>query len=115
MLKKIIKRLCLIREKSRTDAMEADSSKDNSCTNITHIRLFLRFLKENDNTQNPFIDSNYLATLIGSLLQAKNDSVVKTILKEVLRYLQLERVLPSHENAVGLKILKQYNTFCQNH
>lgn len=24
-------------------------------------------------------------------------------------------VLPSHDHAIGLKILKRYNTFCKNH
>ena len=65
---------------------------EESFTDLNHIKLFLRFIKENDNSNNPYDDSYYLANLIGSLLSVKNPYFIKKILKEALRYLQLEQV-----------------------
>lgn len=65
---------------------------EESFTDSNHIKLFLRFIKENDNSSNKYDDSYYLANLIGGLLSVKNPYFVKKILKETLRYLQLELV-----------------------
>jgi hypothetical protein len=62
-------------------------------TNANHIKLFLRFIKENDNSKNGFDDTFYIATILSSLLSTKNPYFVKKILKETLRYLQLELVI----------------------
>ena len=62
-------------------------------TDSNHIKLFLRFIKENDNSNNEYDDGYYLANLMGSLLSVKNPYFVNKILKETLRYLQLELVI----------------------
>ena len=62
-------------------------------TDSNHIKLFLRFIKENDNSNNEYDDGYYLANLMSSLLSVKNPYFVNKILKETLRYLQLELVI----------------------
>jgi len=86
---KVIKKLCSLRERLR---IPNQRDSDECYTDLNHIKLFLRFIKENDNSNNDYDDSYYLANLIGSLLSVKNPYFIKKILKEALRYLQLEQV-----------------------
>ena len=88
----MIKKLCALREKLRIPNI---TSNEECYTDSNHIKLFLRFIKENDNSNNEYDDSYYLANLIGSLLSVKNPYFVKKVLKETLRYLHLEQVIKS--------------------
>ena len=85
----MIKKLCALREKLR---IPNQSYSEECYTDLNHIKLFLRFIKENDNSNNDYDDSYYLANLIGSLLSVKNPYFIKKILKEALRFLHLEQV-----------------------
>ncbi|ELR19389.1 PBS lyase HEATlike repeat domain containing protein [Acanthamoeba castellanii str. Neff] len=72
------------------------------------LEFLLHLLKQNDNTGNPYSDYSYLATVIEALgnTQPKSNKGWDSILKQVQRFMHLERLLPSYHNRVTVACLK---------
>jgi len=72
------------------------------------LAFLLHLLKYNDNTGNAYSDYAYLAAVIETLgqVQPKNEADWQAIVKQVNRFLHLERLLPSYHNRVTVACLK---------
>jgi len=74
--------------------------------------MLLKFLQENDNSENiDYDDSTHLAIIIGSLLKVVNKKFVFKIITEIGYFLKLKLVFPSYNFVIIRQILVKYNNF----
>jgi len=72
------------------------------------LKFLLGLLKNNENSNNDYSDYKYIATIILSLANT-NTSLLKNcrkIHKQILRYLKLEKLVPSYQRTITVACLK---------